>query len=143
MRIFLDTNVVLDTILPERKFRQASTQVMDLVDDPDNRLCISSLSVANIWYIARKYIGKEGLTARVKTFLDKWKILSVGDMDVWRAVRSSCSDFEDALQISCAEGYCDVIVTADKKHFESRTALPVFTPEEFMEQLRIHNGQEA
>ena len=94
-------------------------------------------------YVAKKQIPSGQVMAFLKKILDKWKILSVGDMDVWRAVRSSCPDFEDALQISCAEGYCDVIVTADKKHFESCTALPVFTPEEFMEQLRIHNGQEV
>lgn len=140
MKIFLDTNVVLDTILPERKFRQASIQVMNLVENPDYRLCISSLSIANIWYIGRKYIGKEGLSARVKMMLDRWKILPLGDIDVWQALRSSCPDFEDALQISCAEGYCDVIVTADKKHFESCTAVPVFTPEEFIGQLRAHSG---
>ena len=141
MKVFLDANVVLDTILPDREFRKASASIFSLTQEDDYRLCVSSLTVANIWYIARKYRDKAELKALVKMILDRWKILPLGDMDVYQASRSSCPDFEDALQISCAEGYCDVIVTADKKHFASCTALPVFTPEEFIGQLRQHSAE--
>ena len=141
MKVFLDANVILDAILPGREFRTASTSILNLEQDEDCRLCVSSLTVANVWYIARKYKDKAEMNALVKKILDKWKIIPLEDMDVYLAIQSTCPDFEDALQISCAEEVCDVIVTADKKHFASSTVLPVFTPEEFVEQLRLHNAE--
>jgi hypothetical protein len=62
-------------------------------------------------------------------------------MDIADAMESDCPDFEDAMQNAAAETECDVIVTGNKKHFEPYTALPVFTPAEFLGKLREH--QEA
>ena len=137
-KIFLDANVVLDTLVPGRPFGAFSRKILTLSDE-DTRICISSLTVATSHYVAKKILPADQVISFLKRALDKWKILPVGDMDVYDAVRSACPDFEDALQISCAEGACDVIVTADKKHFAPFTALPVFTPEEFLEQLRLHS----
>lgn len=139
IKVFLDTNVVLDALVPGRPYEDYSRGIVG-IGGGDYRLCVSSLSVATLHYVAKKHVPTGQLMTFLKMILDRWKILPLGDIDVWQALRSSCPDFEDALQISCAEGYCDVIVTADKKHFESCTAVPVFTPEEFIGQLRAHSG---
>lgn len=57
-------------------------------------------------------------------------------MCYYNALKSDCPDFEDALQIYCADdGNCDVIVTRDKKHFDAYTDIPVYTPKEFIKKL--------
>ena len=61
----------------------------------------------------------------------------MNDMCYYDALRSDNPDFEDALQISCADyGNCDVIVTRDTKHFDAYTDIPVYTPKEFLDKLQ-------
>ena len=47
----------------------------------------------------------------------------------------SSPDFEDSLQIMCAEEkLCDVIVTDNAGHFRDFTDIPVLTPADFLAQ---------
>ena len=137
MRIFVDTNILLDTIVPERQGAAQSRQILNLSFKGRCKVCLSSLSLANISYITRKQRSKEQQRALFKTMLDVYHISPVGDFCAYEATHSSCPDFEDALQISAAElDSCEVIITRDKKHFEGYTALPVFSPDEFLEKIR-------
>lgn len=139
MKIFLDTNVILDTILPERADQTDTYSLMNLpmLHRWDCRICISILSIANIAYIARKIVGKDAVKSRLKTILDDYHISPMNDFCLYQALRSTSPDFEDALQIAAAEGdACDVIVTHDKRHYLGYTALPVYTPEEFLAKCR-------
>ena len=54
-------------------------------------------------------------------------------MEILRALKSDCPDFEDALQIACAESNTvNILVTNNKKDFERFTDLPVYTSKEFV-----------
>lgn len=138
MRLFIDTNVVMDAIIPGRSGRQEALEVISLHKNLEFRLRIMSLSVANIAYIARKYISKAETIEYINQIYKEWKIVPLTDMDIRDAMQSACPDFEDALQISAAEMESDVIVTGNKKHFAPYTALPVYTPAEFLAKLREH-----
>lgn len=142
MRVFLDTNVALDTLLPGRPSHKESTELINLGSNANIRFRITSLSIADMAYCSRKYVAKEDLIERFKLFYREWKIISLGAMDIAFAMESKCPDFEDALQISAAEMESDVIVTNNKKHFEPYTALPVYSPKEFMDKLREAAGAE-
>jgi hypothetical protein len=49
----------------------------------------------------------------------------------------TCKDFEDMLQYQCAvAGGCDVIITNNKKDFLAYSRLPLFTAEEYLNELR-------
>lgn len=137
MRVFLDTNVVLDTLIPGRPCEDISRLILNIGNTDPVRFCISSLSIANIAYSARKLYTKKEIRELVETMQRKWKILELSAFDVYRAVDSNCPDFEDALQISMAESDCDVIVTNNIKDFKGYTALEVVTPREFLEKISI------
>ena len=136
MKVFVDTNIVLDALLPDRLGAKESEKILDLSIKDDFRIHISSLSIANIAYCSRKIIGKERTKETIKTLSLKWKVLALNSMDIDLALDSKCPDFEDAMQISMAELESDVIVTNDKKHFAPYTCLPVYTPAEFLDKLR-------
>ena len=138
MRLFIDTNVVMDAIVPGRSGEKEALDIISLGKHPEIRLRILSLSIANIVYLAHKYLPKSSIIEYVKRIYREWKIIPLGDMDIDFAMKSDCPDFEDALQISAAEMESDVIVTNNKKHFEPYTALPVFTPAEVLDKLREH-----
>ena len=137
MKIFVDTNVVLDTCLPARPGRQMSEAVLSMENPAETRIYMSSLTVANAAYFLRKHEGKAHASNVISRLFKDHFVLPVNDMNVYEALRSDCPDFEDALQIAAAENdACDVIITHDKKHFTGHTCLPVYTPEEFLARCR-------
>ena len=139
IKLFVDTNVVLDTIDHNRTPEWASSEaIMDLVKQSDYfRLCISMKSIADISYVGGKLKGKNIIKAILKSFLRNVIILPLEDISLYDALNTSCPDFEDALQISCAESKdCSYIITRDKKHFGAYTDIPVYTPKEFITKLK-------
>lgn len=140
MKVFLDTNVVLDSLLPERHFREESLTLVKMGEPNGIWFRIASISLPTIVYCARKFISRDIVLDRIKEINRKWNVLSIGGGEVYLAMKSSCPDFEDALQIAAAELDSDVIITGDVKHFKPYTSLPVFTPAEFLDELRRHSA---
>ena len=139
IKLFVDTNVVLDTIDHNRTPDwESSEAIMDLAKQSDYfRLCISMKSIADISYVGGKLEGKDIIKAILKSFLRNGIILPLDDIALYDALNSTCPDFEDALQISCAESAdCNFIITRDKKHFGAYTDIPVYTPKEFITKLK-------
>ncbi len=140
MKVFLDTNIVLDTMLTYREDTVYSSLILGF-----NRvfnLCISVHSFPDVSYITRKDLTTESRKRRFNYFFDHCTVLPLTSSDLSNALKSSCPDFEDALQISCAEeGLCDIIVTGNKKHFAAYTDIPVYTPKEFLDKLEAASRQ--
>lgn len=133
MKIFLDTNVILDTIIPGRRYEHSSARILSIRNSIDMSICISILSVADIAYILRKTESRDKTLERVRILFDKCKILPMNDIHLYKAFRSLSPDFEDALQMSCAWlECCDCIITGNVQHFRPYTTIPVYTPEEFL-----------
>ena len=130
--VFLDTNVLLDDILV-REGTKSSKMILQLGVEKVIRICLSAITTINIAYIARKAVSRERLYEVFSKYLNHFVILPDGDMDVYGSIRSDNPDFEDAMQISCAEsGRVDAIITNNKKHFAPYTDIPVYTPDEFL-----------
>ena len=133
--VFVDTNVFMDD-LTGRSGSDSAKQLFELGVSGKLRICLSSLSVANIAYLVRKELSRERMMEVFRLYLRYFVIQELGDMDVLHATKSDCPDFEDALQISCAQiPSCVAIVTNNKKHFEPYTDMPVLTPDELLEKL--------
>ena len=79
------------------------------------------LTVANAAFIFKK--GRQ-----------KDEVLNcMNDMQIHDALKCKSPDFEDSLQIMCAEEKgCDVILTNNVTHFRDYTDIPVLTPAEFL-----------
>jgi predicted nucleic acid-binding protein len=137
MRVFLDTNVIMDILIAGRPSSEASLKIVDRDITDDIRFSISALSIADIVYSCRKHFSREYMLSRVSAFQKKWRILELSHFNIYEALSANCPDFEDALQISMAESDCDVIVTNNIKDFKGYTALEVVTPREFLEKISI------
>lgn len=135
MRVFLDTNILMDTLIIGRPLHETSLKVVDQPADGEIRFSISALSIADIVYSCRKHFTHDYLISKVEYFQRHWRILELSAFSIYEAVSSDCPDFEDALQISIAESDCDVIVTNNVKDFKGYTALEVLTPQEFLSKI--------
>ena len=133
--IFLDTNVLLDDILA-REGTGSAKKILQLGVEKVLRICLSAITTINIAYITRKSVSRERLYEVFRMYLDYFVILPDSDMDIYGSIRSDNPDFEDAMQLACADAArVDAIVTGNKKHFAPYTDIPVFTPDEFLAKI--------
>lgn len=135
-KIFLDTNVLLDYVLRRPGSHHVDAIIELASGNKWMHLYVSYLSMANTAYIIRKRLPEDirECLAELSGWVD---ILPMNDMQFMTAVRDCKSpDFEDALQIMCAEEKeCDLILTNNATHFKSYTEIPVMTPSEFLSHL--------
>lgn len=135
MRVFVDTNVLVDLLDNSRECFIQSATIFEAAKEGYLDVCISSQSVTDCAYIARKKpqgIFKNAI-CRILPFVD---VLPIKKEHLSMAVSSACPDFEDAAQIACAEdSLCEVIVTSNIAHFSPYTILTVLSPKEFVKKV--------
>lgn len=127
VRIFLDTNIVLD-YLTGRMEDGLAGKVVQIGRDPRYELCVSMLTAVNVLYFAKKMVSD--LTPEVISSM--FRILP-HDIKQWDDATSlGMDDFEDALQASCAlNNGCYVAISRDR-HFGVAPMI-TFSPAEFIE----------
>jgi predicted nucleic acid-binding protein len=130
MRIFLDTDIILDLLLAREPFFAGAARLFLLIQDREIEGFVSPLSFSNLFYILRKKLsGPEALAALRKLRLLA-QILQVDEETIDQALASSFTDFEDAIQYYAAQAEgLDAIVTRNKEDYR-RAKLPVLTAEE-------------
>ena len=138
MKLFLDVNVILDVLAKREPWFADSAAVLSLLETEGFDGIVAAHSVTTIFYLATKHLGPRRATARL---LDLLKLVSVSPLDqdtILRGLALGWSDFEDALQMLCADtAEADYLVTRNPKDFES-DSVPVVTPAQLLAILKIH-----
>ena len=133
--VFLDTNIFLDQ-LQQRAGMESAERILALGRQGQIRICLSALTVVNVAYVMRKTESLDKIKKVFSVWMDAFVILPDSDMDIYGSIRSDNPDFEDAMQLACADAArVDAIVTGNKKHFAPYTDIPVFTPDEFLAKI--------
>ena len=136
MRVFLDTNILLDIIEGRQQFLLASSNVFDLGVRGQIQMFATPLTFANCVYTARKNIGYEQAISGLRNLKRYVKAAAMDDIQVTDALSSDMPDFEDMLQYKAAvSAECDVIVTRDKKRHFPSNGIPVLSPEDFLNEF--------
>ena len=135
---FVDTNVLLDFIMRRTPFAIPAANLFQLAENRRIWLYCSSLSFSQAHYVLRKVVGTTRAQELLLDIAGIVTIIAVDSRNVNDALRSSFTDFKDALQyfaaITEAEPAIDAIVTRDPKGFAAGT-LPVLTPPEALARL--------
>ena len=134
MKIFVDTNIILDVLLKREGYVEAA-KVLLVGSQDDGALCTSVLSMANVAYILRKKLQGDALYVELGK-LSKFVItVGLSAEDYEQALQLKAKDFEDALQYFFAlSNECTAIVTRNKKDFKYNT-IKVLSPEEFLREF--------
>jgi predicted nucleic acid-binding protein len=135
MKVFIDTDVILDLLAKREPFFNDAARLFTLADKQELHVHVSSLCFSNLSYI----LGKQHSLVEVRKILARLKVivsvLSVDDRVIELALNSDFKDFEDAIQYYCAiENGVKVLVTRNLKDFKLAN-IPVVSPKEFL------NGQ--
>lgn len=136
MKLFWDTNVMLDFLGERDPFYISAAKIATLADKREIKVFVSALSYATISYILTKYEGLE----KTKDKLRKFKVISeTSELDgliIEKGLNSDFSDFEDSLQYySALRSECDIIITRNGKDFK-KSQIPVMTPDEFLNSIK-------
>ncbi len=136
MKLFWDTNVMLDFLGERDPFYISAARIATLADKRKIKVIVSALSYATISYFLTKY---EGL-GKTKDKLRKFKVISeiceLDELIIEKGLNSDFSDFEDSLQYySALRTECDIIITRNGKDFK-KSQIPVMTPDEFLNSIK-------
>ena len=139
-RIFLDTCLLVDYFSARDPFSDAMVKLRIAGMLGDIQLWCSAKSFTDVFYIASKAVASDDLQ---RAFLKSLEFLQMASVD-GGCVREAClrgwDDFEDCLVSVTAERCrADVLLTRDVSGFE-RSAVPVMTPEAYLESLRQNQG---
>lgn len=132
MRVFLDTNIIIDLLDNSRKGCMSAALIFEAAKEGFLDVCVSAQSITDCAYIARKkpLVVFRSAISRILPFVD---VLPLTKDHLAKASSASCPDFEEAALIACAEeNLCDVIITSNTKHFKDFTFIKVHTPKEFV-----------
>lgn len=136
MRVFVDTNFVVDFLGNRDGFFKEAAIVFEMGRRGIIDMVVSSLTIVNCAYIMRKQFSNEVTLDKIEDFCQMLKISPIDKDVVLNALSLAPSDFEDAVQyVSALVFKPDVIVTRDKKGFMDFD-IPVLTPIEFVAECR-------
>jgi predicted nucleic acid-binding protein len=129
----LDSDVVLDFLLKRTPFNVVAKELFTLALNEKIEICISSLAIANIYYLLQKAIGKVESLILLREILNFSKILSVGQHEILEAIISDFLDLEDSIQHQTALNNTKIkgVITRNIKDFK-KSKLPVYSPESFL-----------
>ena len=133
MRIFIDTNVLADTMVKreDNGFSIDAVNLMSSFNDLPVTLYASAVSIPTLAYLI-KGVAPEIKKYSIKKLLKVIDILPSHKKHVDAALNGNWHDIEDAMQYACAvENACDLIITRDVRDYRD-SQIPVMTPSEFL-----------
>jgi predicted nucleic acid-binding protein len=135
MRVFLDTNVVIDVLLNRAPFVADSEAVILRCDAMGAEMILAWHGLATAYYLIKRGRTEQQALAEVDKILTWARIAPTSDASARYARMLGFGDFEDALQAAAAESSSsDWIVTRNVADF-ARSRVPAITPRDFLLQV--------
>ena len=144
MRIFLDTNVIMD-YLASRGDEEATGKICESIDSGENMGFLSIGSFYTIVYLTERFLKDKGLKNPkrlaclreiLSTLLDSLEIAGHTREDLLKSIADEqFKDLEDSCQLQAAQNSsCPYLITTNKKDFHDSdtTAIEIVTPKEFV-----------
>lgn len=132
MKVFLDTNVVIDFYARRIPFFQAVADIMDMCFRKEIEVVLSSLTLINTAYILRKAFLKNEVMEKMKRLTVICHISPIDKGIIENAMEKNTKDFEDCVQYySAMTENVDIIITRNKKDFYF-SEITIMSPEEFI-----------
>lgn len=138
MRLFLDTNIVIDHMQKREPFAKSARMLMILGYLGEFELWMGASQVTDAFYILSNGGKPQHISVARQKLLDLRKtvrLCSLSEADVDATLLSAWIDFEDACVYQCAcKTKADVIVTRNKADF-ARSSIRVMDCEELFDYL--------
>jgi predicted nucleic acid-binding protein len=132
MRLFLDTNVVLDVLADRKPYADDAAFVLSAIERGDAEGFIAAHTATTIFYLLQRDVGQRRANRALTDVLKLLEVVPVDHDRLLHAMAMRWKDFEDAVQAACAvEAEVDYFVTRNTSDF-AKSDLDVITPAELV-----------
>lgn len=138
-KLFIDSDVVIDFFTDREPFANAASELFELNEKNIIVLYMSAISINNIYYIVRKFLGHNRALEVIESLTEMTEIIGTTKQEVIKALKNDFKDFEDSIQYSSAltiEGL-DAIITRNIKDYR-KSKIAVMTPLNFLK-MKVKN----
>lgn len=119
MRLFIDTDILIDVALNREPFVGGSAAVLDLLEGKPGLGFIAWHTIANFYYLVTPNAGRAQTKIFVNELLRFIVVSPTTTKDLKYALTLNMPDFEDAMQVAAAIACsAETIVTRNIRHYK-------------------------
>jgi predicted nucleic acid-binding protein len=135
-KLFLDSDVVIDFFTDRAPFSSSASELFELNEQGVVTLFLSAVSINNIYYIVRKFLGHKKAIEVITLLTEITEVIGTTKKEIVQALKNEFDDFEDSIQFSSALTIenVDAIITRNIKDYRNSTVV-VMTPLEFLKMI--------
>ena len=132
-KLFVDSDVVIDFFTDREPHVNPASEIFELNEQGNVKVYLSAVSINNIYYIVRRFLGHKKTIAVVETLTEMTEIVGTTKKEIIEALKSNFSDYEDSVQYSSALTIngLDAIITRNIKDYKN-SSIAVMTPLNFL-----------
>ena len=132
----MDTDVIMDFFMDQEPYSALAAKLFTYAEKREIEVFVSALSFSNLYYVARKFVGKKNTLVLLKNLEKIVTILTVDEQIIKNALLSDYKDFEDSIQDYTARQLKDIktIVTRNVRDY-SKSPLAIHTPDSYLKLL--------
>lgn len=132
-KVFIDSDVVIDFFTDRKPHANPASELFELNEKGEVNLYLSAVSINNIYYIVRRFLGHKKTLEVIYTLTEMTEITGTTKKEILQALKNDFKDFEDSIQYSSALTIkdLDVIITRNIKDYKN-AKIAVMTPLNFL-----------
>lgn len=132
-KVFVDSDVVIDFFTDREPHANPASELFELNEQGIIKMYISAVSINNIYYIVRRFLGHKKTIEVVETLIEMTEIIGTTKNEIVQALKNDFSDYEDSVQYSSALNIKDLktIITRNTKDYRN-SSIAVMTPLNFL-----------
>ncbi len=132
-KLFIDSDVIIDFFTDREPYVNPATEIFELNEQGTVKLYVSAISIINIYYVVRKFLGHRKTLEVVESLTEMTEIIGTTKTEIIQALKNDFSDYEDSVQYSSAKTIkgLDAIITRNIKDYRNST-IAVMTPLNFL-----------
>ena len=132
MKIFLDTNILMDVLLARQPFCIHSARLLELCANGQLDGNVSTIAFPTLAYILRRGHTAEYVRKKLNLLTNIIMPVDFTGVLLKQAMLLPFDDLEDAMQYTCAMSCgAEAIVTRNIKDYTD-SRIPLFVPEDFL-----------
>ncbi len=136
-KIFIDTDIFLDTILKREPHYEFSNKLIALCEQNEINGFTSSLVVANIYYIVNKLTNHNEAQQAISKIRSIIKVLPFTDKEIGESINGGFKDFEDGVQYFISvNNKISHLITRNVKDFK-KANISVLSPQGYLQSQNI------
>ena len=130
MRVFLDTDVLLDVLLAREPHFSASAALLDWAEVHPGKASVSWHGLANL-----HYLSADGAVTFIRELLEFCEVPATGSMEMRQALDLGFKDLGDAMQTAAALKFnAQAIATRNTRDYR-KSPIAAHTPAELLRHL--------